>query len=421
MKVVVDRVLDTCVAGGVEIQGLHATVAPRRQGQQTPPTLEQFHFVPYKEDKLFSQNVGLSQYLKVVRGYLHKEITALSQNALAGKFEKIDELVEFAKKAEGADNHSNCEEFDKYLQASGCGLARAVDALFKLPHDDKFAENAKDVIESHREELSTDRLLAALTTSERSLKTCLDVVLENSSSMVKLKVVEVGANRGQLYQSVIPQLNTQPLLNIAYTACDKDVSTMDADQLESLGVTSTAAWDLTSDTTPSDVSGMDLLVASNVLSTGQQDVVKTLEKLSAVVKDNGFLLFNEPTQNHLLPMSLSALTNSPFVPMNTASYTDLLKQAQLEIVAQKSDGLLSTLFLCRRRAQPQEEDAVSTLMDVSDLTDFSWVSDLRTALTAHQDAPSGHRLWVVVDGRSESGVVGMVNCLRQEPGGDKLR
>lgn len=49
LDVHVNRCLDNIVAGGVQICGLHATVAPRRQQQQSPPTLEEFLFVPYVE------------------------------------------------------------------------------------------------------------------------------------------------------------------------------------------------------------------------------------------------------------------------------------------------------------------------------------------------------------------------------------
>ena len=44
----VSSALDMVVCGGVEIQGLHATVAPRR-GLQSPATLEEYCFVPYTQ------------------------------------------------------------------------------------------------------------------------------------------------------------------------------------------------------------------------------------------------------------------------------------------------------------------------------------------------------------------------------------
>lgn len=68
MGVHVDRCLDDIVAGGVQISGLHATVAPRRQQLQSPPTLEEFAFVPYVETRCLGGNGKLAEQLRVCRG-----------------------------------------------------------------------------------------------------------------------------------------------------------------------------------------------------------------------------------------------------------------------------------------------------------------------------------------------------------------
>lgn len=64
----VNRCLDNIVAGGVQICGLHATVAPRRQQQQSPPVLEEFVFVPYVETKCLTANGKLAEKLRLCKG-----------------------------------------------------------------------------------------------------------------------------------------------------------------------------------------------------------------------------------------------------------------------------------------------------------------------------------------------------------------
>lgn len=64
----VSRCLDNIVAGGVQISGLHATVAPRRQQQQSPPTLEEFVFVPYVETECLTSNRKLAEQLRLCKG-----------------------------------------------------------------------------------------------------------------------------------------------------------------------------------------------------------------------------------------------------------------------------------------------------------------------------------------------------------------
>lgn len=68
VDVCVSRCLDHIVAGGAQICGLHATVAPRRQQQQSPPTLEAFVFVPYVETRCLMANGRLAQELRLCKG-----------------------------------------------------------------------------------------------------------------------------------------------------------------------------------------------------------------------------------------------------------------------------------------------------------------------------------------------------------------
>ena len=65
---VVDRDLDACCAGGVQILGLHATVAPKGGKRQAAATLEEFTFVPYMEEDVEApvMNKALKTSLDVV-------------------------------------------------------------------------------------------------------------------------------------------------------------------------------------------------------------------------------------------------------------------------------------------------------------------------------------------------------------------
>ena len=59
-----------------------------------------------------------------------------------------------------------------------------------------------------------------------------------------------------------------------------------------------------------------------------------------------------------------------------------------------------------------------TLIWVDDLT-FSWVDEVKSAMTSQQ--LPGQTVWLIAENCVQSGVIGMVNCLRKEPGGEKIR
>ncbi|CAJ0958992.1 unnamed protein product [Ranitomeya imitator] len=64
LRVSVHKCLEKITSGGVQISGLHATTAPRRQQQQTPPTLENFVFTPYIEENCLRDNNDLYSLLE---------------------------------------------------------------------------------------------------------------------------------------------------------------------------------------------------------------------------------------------------------------------------------------------------------------------------------------------------------------------
>lgn len=53
------RDIDVIKSGGVELRGMKASLAPRRQQIQAPPKLEQYIFIPYISEKV---NLRQSDY-----------------------------------------------------------------------------------------------------------------------------------------------------------------------------------------------------------------------------------------------------------------------------------------------------------------------------------------------------------------------
>lgn len=46
------RDIDVIKSGGIELRGMKASLAPRRQQSQASPKLEKYSFVPYATDKV---------------------------------------------------------------------------------------------------------------------------------------------------------------------------------------------------------------------------------------------------------------------------------------------------------------------------------------------------------------------------------
>ncbi|KAI0219797.1 Fatty acid synthase [Lamellibrachia satsuma] len=418
----VDHVLNACVAGGVQIVGLHTTVAPRHQ-QHTAPVLEMFQFVPYNEDNMLSDEDDLVKYLRLCKAYIRRGLVQLLDSGFTENLPNVGVLKQQLAKMKVDDVLDIDSSIETLASDPKCVLATTLQQIFSPEKNDLFVENIRDMLVSLRGKLTEDKLLGSAMT-DRMLKTCLDVVLENCGS-TKLKVVEYVAADSRVYQSAVAQLETQPLMKLDYTAVDFNIKNFDTDHLDSFGV-KLVEWKL-GGSPPGHLGNADVTIACNVLHK-EADLVMAISSLMALVKDGGFLLVQEPTTNFIFPLMLDALTNELSISdadrrtcgqlCDAPTWMNLLKSAGLEVIAQKSDGLINTLFLCRKcttNASTQQQ----TSIDLSS-TNFDWVEEVKTALVSVDDRPVGHNVWLKAD-RSCNGIIGMVNCLRLEPRGDKVR
>jgi len=54
------RDIDVIKSGGIELRGMKASLAPRRQQSQAAPKLEKYTFVPYNSDKVILMIIMIS-------------------------------------------------------------------------------------------------------------------------------------------------------------------------------------------------------------------------------------------------------------------------------------------------------------------------------------------------------------------------
>ncbi|ESO84944.1 hypothetical protein LOTGIDRAFT_235996 [Lottia gigantea] len=373
IDVTVDKILDICYAGGVRIHGLHATVAPRRH-QQNSPTIEEYKFIPYIENVKDTFSKDLQEY---------------------GKY------------------YSKLKE--KYCQNPHCGLSQVLQKIFTTSLSSNFSENVNNILHAFQIELASDQLLNCLAQS-RVLKPCLDIVLENMTTR-KLKIVEIDASKSNLHHNIMGQLNTQPMVTLDYTT--GETSQTDTTELESKGVKSVLF-----DFQKPSMTDMSLVVANNVLHK-QSSIADALTSITNCVCENGFILIKEITQNFPLALSLDALYRTlPKVSdqrtcglyLNDSDWIKEFEKLNLSLVCQKSDGFMSTLFLLRKPGKVSENQ---TIMNVDDL-ECNWVEELKTKLMDFQSKADGDNLWLY-SSNQKTGIIGLVNCLRGESGGEHLR
>ncbi|PIK47822.1 putative fatty acid synthase [Apostichopus japonicus] len=416
----VDTVLSTCKSGGVEITGLHTSVAPRRQIHQTT-TLESVQFVPYGVTAMSIQDTPTAEYGNACQEYL---------TFLLGRLALLypNQVPKSCLLYQPAGGKNIEDLMSKYMSDEECSYLQVLKLIGDLKGGNGLLTDVRRLIDQHAIQLSKDKLLSALLCSH-PLKTCLDIVWENASTP-KVKVLEIGARNGTMFAHVIPLMASQPMLKLDFTAGDPNLEEMKsafADHLEALHV-KTHHFDINK----SEVNGLGNmnLVVTRGLAQQSSNISDSLAKIHSMIDGSGFLLLHELTMNHGIRHGFDQLINginhsqeqfvrSLGVYLTQKQWEELLVNSGFELLSVFADNVASSLFLCRKKyTAPLSKDR---FIEVSS-EKYDWVEEVKDSLVKSQDpATETGRIWLVADGQHYNGIVGMVNCLRQEDGGKNIR
>ncbi|XP_029644700.1 fatty acid synthase isoform X1 [Octopus sinensis] len=406
IKVTINSDIDTCTAGGVEILGLHATVAPRRQ-MQSSPILETHTFVPNIMD-LSKVDKQMDSYTKICSNLCQSILKRIltSTNVPNRSFLET-QLKDFN------DSVPDVESTD-FLKSPHSGLLQM---LMKVPNSSSLkSDNLEHLLSSFESELSADQLLTYVY-NQGALKSCLDTVLENLFKN-KIKVVEIDATQKNFSQRIISSFQSHPIVTTDYIRTVSE-GEMDVDS-EVTGIP-ILRWDPANPS--SDIlSNADLVIASNVLHK-YKDINQVMANICHVLNSGKFLLLEEATQYseiftclEMLSKDYSSVTSSrPNFFLTNEDLKECIKNAELEIVCHFT-GPISDMYLLRKKVKP----LVCQKLVIDDL-EGSWFNDLKNLFLKCSTEDSFDRLWLVSSSTPLNGILGLVNCLVKEDSSNKIR
>ncbi|KAJ8026449.1 Fatty acid synthase [Holothuria leucospilota] len=325
-----------------------------------------------------------------------------------------------------AENIKNVEDdVSHYLNDEECGYIKVLHRIGQLKTSDDFVKDVCNIIDTSAVPLFQDKLLTFLLSKE-PFKNLLDVVWENSTA-TKITVVEIGARYGGLFFHIVPLFMSEPLLQLEFLATDSHVSTMPTaltDRLEKLRV-NLSQFDI-NDNNVSGFSNKDFVVVRG-LAQQSECIMSALQKIHSMMAEGGFLLLYEVTSNFELYFGVDEIIHQHprkdliqrkhGIYLTSAEWKKRIESSGFEIIQQLCDSFSSTVFLCRRLKHVGKDVFISVTGN-----EFDWVEDVKIEMNEEQSENDiDRKIWLVADRDFHSGIVGMVNCLRKEDGGNKIR
>lgn len=213
------------------------------------------------------------------------------------------------------------------------------------------------------------------------------LILENSSGALKLKIAEVPSDTKveNLMSPTIQEIvEKEPMLSVDVTVVSQ--INLDTSTLEQTGI-KFVLKDVTSNLVEQNC---HLVILSNAFTHKKEDI---LQNAIDSLKVGGFVLVEEYDKN---------LAESQ------------LNKFNLDVISQMTVN--NKLYILLRKPEDVPSDAIVITITENH---FKWVEPLKDAMKKSE--MDNTKIYLVTQGEELTGLIGMMNCIKQEPGGGNVR
>ncbi|CAG2109741.1 unnamed protein product [Medioppia subpectinata] len=400
------------VTHGIEIEDLMALPIPRKTNVQDLK-LESYQFVANEEtiaiDELEKKSV--KEYIKVC-------------SSLADKIKQLIETKDSKVNANITDDLVN-----KYLNdmKENQILLKILNEVYKgcIDENQNIDTNRLlvDIQAKPEYDLSRD-LINQVSKNEHLIRSLVDIVNESHVPKKELKVLEINLTNGLMAREVDSQLAASHIypIDVSYTIAVKSKDTLSDDYKDF----KTIEWNPSDSTFPQEVTMANLIIIRDSHDLWQLDTDSQMQDIYDVVTDKGYLMtvfryqMTEPELALNQMNGKKALQNSDL----EKRIVDFVKSAQsvgFNIIGRKLDSIGSMALLFKKNFSEPKVPKKENIIQISSNPE-KWFEILKEKIVEQKEKDSSDEtLWLIANDSSKNGIIGLINCLRLEPGGECLR
>ena len=375
-----------CRTIGLEITNMSVDVAPR-QIKQENSVLEVYKFVPYVHKYVSPEKYDKLEKYKIA---CNRFIDAFDRNFQSGKF-SVEQLTDF--------------DALKYFEDSqnGYHLLETLKELADVKNN--ISQNScKDVFDRFFKNTGKD-FINTLLFDDYCLRVMFDVISENSYR--KMSILELNDDFVPILPTVVNAVEKFSLLKFkTRTFAHKNEDCINKEEFAEYNI-QLCLYDAL--LTSVNEKSQDIIVSAICKST-IEDAQEHLQLLCTLMEPRGFILLFH--KNSILPPEnlVASVCEEKISIIPETTLEKLFEKEDLLIVAKIYDGVCGNLYLLRHAAEPGTRKIIRLTKD------GTWLDEMKT--TASETAVTS---WIVSEECPNSGIIGMINCIRNEPGGDKIR
>ena len=425
VPLLVNTKLKALIANGIEIRGLMA-VNLQRKFFSNELRLEKYEFIPYYEDNAIeSYNKNeIIKYLDVCLAICKQILENTKINIKTEgfinslKYIKIDQKIIDEMTMEISEDHTLLNLLYNVLSSHK-----------DFNNNIELADDLRQKSKKLQFDVSKD-IINLVGRNERFIRPLLDTVNENVNPLKQLKVLEINTTNGIIGFDISQILIETFIVPVAieYTIAHKEPEEIKAiKELEKFGDCEIVEWIYYNNDFPENINdNFNLIIHRDSIELWNIDLNNYFNSALKVLKENGFLLavfrskitepeiiFNELLENENLPNENEFLNR-----IETFEKTAI--KNGFKMISKKSDSMLFTAILFRKINKKIKSNQY-TIFEIKTGKFDGWIDQLKQLIQEHKSNDENANIWLHAHDSNINGIIGLVQCLRLESGGDKLR
>ena len=270
-------------------------------------------------------------------------------------------------------------------------------------------------------DLSRD-IINNMADNERLIRTLTDVVSENLVTKREIKVTEINLTGDLLAKSVEEYMGGIQIMptDVEYKLFVRGVDGL-ADSLKEKAT----VWDTKEEL---QLTSNDLIILRDTNDLRHLNLNILLQDLADAITDNGFLIvvskyrLTEPEEALISAFGNIAITNSTVLDKRIKTLVTIASSVGLRLICTKTDSISTMTLMFRKLSEIKKIPENNEVIEVTAERDEKWFEAVKDYLITSKDADNRtDNVWLIARDTHINGIIGLVNCLRLEPGGENLR
>ena len=269
---------------------------------------------------------------------------------------------------------------------------------------------------------SQNDIINDMTLNEKLIRSLTDIVSENNVPKKELKVTEINLSSNLLIREVEQNMAFYQILptNIDYKLIVKSIEVVGENFREKAVV-----WDIKDEL---QLKSSDLIILRDSQELWELSLENLIKQLKASISGNGFLMivsrfrWTEPefAFNSLL-MGQKIINNSD-LEKRINEFIKTAEKLGLHLICSKSDSIATKALLFRKIEEKNKIPENNQIIEITAERNENWFEIIKEKLIEAKDVVNkSENVWLIARDSNINGIIGLINCLRLEPGGENMR